>query len=168
MYALRDLLGAPLITIPFVDDACPNSRIWLCQNYHPACCFHDCGCWAQGGLCSSPGHQECTPVHGPEDVLFASAPCTLYSAANGQRRERLLLPDREPAAWPVEAISDHLDQRTPTVYLGEQVATVLDPFPKNLSNDETQKQFIATYKCCLLYTSPSPRDGLLSRMPSSA
>ena len=24
------------------------------------------------------------------------------------------------------------------------------------------------YKVCLLYTSPSPRDGLLSRMPSSA
>ena len=24
------------------------------------------------------------------------------------------------------------------------------------------------YNCCLLYTSPSPRDGLLSRMPSSA
>ena len=26
----------------------------------------------------------------------------------------------------------------------------------------------AMYKNCLLYTSPSPRDGLLSRMPSSA
>ena len=26
----------------------------------------------------------------------------------------------------------------------------------------------AQKKCCLLYTSPSPRDGLLSRMPSSA
>ena len=26
----------------------------------------------------------------------------------------------------------------------------------------------ATVKVCLLYTSPSPRDGLLSRMPSSA
>ena len=26
----------------------------------------------------------------------------------------------------------------------------------------------AIYKICLLYTSPSPRDGLLSRMPSSA
>ena len=25
-----------------------------------------------------------------------------------------------------------------------------------------------SHKCCLLYTSPSPRDGLLSRMPSSA
>ena len=27
---------------------------------------------------------------------------------------------------------------------------------------------IADLICCLLYTSPSPRDGLLSRMPSSA
>ena len=26
----------------------------------------------------------------------------------------------------------------------------------------------AEYAACLLYTSPSPRDGLLSRMPSSA
>ena len=26
----------------------------------------------------------------------------------------------------------------------------------------------AMVECCLLYTSPSPRDGLLSRMPSSA
>ena len=26
----------------------------------------------------------------------------------------------------------------------------------------------AQYQDCLLYTSPSPRDGLLSRMPSSA
>ena len=28
--------------------------------------------------------------------------------------------------------------------------------------------FEATARTCLLYTSPSPRDGLLSRMPSSA
>ena len=27
---------------------------------------------------------------------------------------------------------------------------------------------VADLECCLLYTSPSPRDGLLSRMPSSA
>ena len=27
---------------------------------------------------------------------------------------------------------------------------------------------LAENDCCLLYTSPSPRDGLLSRMPSSA
>ena len=32
----------------------------------------------------------------------------------------------------------------------------------------TQKDRIARLEACLLYTSPSPRDGLLSRMPSSA
>ena len=31
-----------------------------------------------------------------------------------------------------------------------------------------QGRFDDPYRRCLLYTSPSPRDGLLSRMPSSA
>ena len=31
-----------------------------------------------------------------------------------------------------------------------------------------QSELMQTHSCCLLYTSPSPRDGLLSRMPSSA
>ena len=31
-----------------------------------------------------------------------------------------------------------------------------------------EQELDANYKACLLYTSPSPRDGLLSRMPSSA
>ena len=30
------------------------------------------------------------------------------------------------------------------------------------------EDLIKPLQCCLLYTSPSPRDGLLSRMPSSA
>ena len=34
--------------------------------------------------------------------------------------------------------------------------------------DEYQDTNTAQYMLCLLYTSPSPRDGLLSRMPSSA
>ena len=34
-------------------------------------------------------------------------------------------------------------------------------------NDKV-KQFQTTYKSCLLYTSPSPRDLSTSRMPSSA
>ena len=33
--------------------------------------------------------------------------------------------------------------------------------------DEEVEQIVAVMDC-LLYTSPSPRDGLLSRMPSSA
>ena len=32
----------------------------------------------------------------------------------------------------------------------------------------TPKEYISILRGCLLYTSPSPRDGLLSRMPSSA
>ena len=37
------------------------------------------------------------------------------------------------------------------------------------TEDLTQKTIMEVkLKCCLLYTSPSPRDGLLSRMPSSA
>ena len=36
------------------------------------------------------------------------------------------------------------------------------------SNPYTTMSFNAESTICLLYTSPSPRDGLLSRMPSSA
>ena len=35
-------------------------------------------------------------------------------------------------------------------------------------SDESPISPLASVKGCLLYTSPSPRDGLLSRMPSSA
>ena len=38
---------------------------------------------------------------------------------------------------------------------------------KHYMKDWTEEQ-VKEYKDCLLYTSPSPRDGLLSRMPSSA
>ena len=33
---------------------------------------------------------------------------------------------------------------------------------------KTKKDIVKDLETCLLYTSPSPRDGLLSRMPSSA
>ena len=42
-----------------------------------------------------------------------------------------------------------------------------DPFD-NLSVEPVHAKLIDMYGTCLLYTSPSPRDGLLSRMPSSA
>ena len=35
-------------------------------------------------------------------------------------------------------------------------------------DDNEEIQVNRGYRICLLYTSPSPRDGLLSRMPSSA
>ena len=39
---------------------------------------------------------------------------------------------------------------------------------KKKANVNTPQYDYAKAKDCLLYTSPSPRDGLLSRMPSSA
>ena len=50
----------------------------------------------------------------------------------------------------------------------------LYPTAYNASNGIIQRVldaepiFTYSYNTCLLYTSPSPRDGLLSRMPSSA
>ena len=44
-----------------------------------------------------------------------------------------------------------------------QLAMSLDTPQKNFTMEKT-----APMNTCLLYTSPSPRDGLLSRMPSSA
>ena len=38
----------------------------------------------------------------------------------------------------------------------------------NLTGDFTVEYWFRRVQVCLLYTSPSPRDGLLSRMPSSA
>ena len=40
--------------------------------------------------------------------------------------------------------------------------------PEFWENQEEAKKQMLILDDCLLYTSPSPRDGLLSRMPSSA
>ena len=58
----------------------------------------------------------------------------------------------------------------------DRVTAVIENFKKvnnkNLiwkkPNDYDQSILSKTHSSCLLYTSPSPRDGLLSRMPSSA
>ena len=42
------------------------------------------------------------------------------------------------------------------------------PAPESAENLMIMRLIDEQYLRCLLYTSPSPRDGLLSRMPSSA
>ena len=42
------------------------------------------------------------------------------------------------------------------------------PFKTMYNNGSVETNRFSMYRNCLLYTSPSPRDGLLSRMPSSA
>ena len=52
-----------------------------------------------------------------------------------------------------------------TVALGEQVLSK----PTDMEDARCMLQMLSgRIHTCLLYTSPSPRDGLLSRMPSSA
>ena len=59
------------------------------------------------------------------------------------------------------------------VIKGDQVVDVTDA-AKGVPHRDTRDLIVGviaewdSYKGCLLYTSPSPRDGLLSRMPSSA
>ena len=54
---------------------------------------------------------------------------------------------------------------------GEQlnrVANALEEIIKMVKEDQERSKKYMEDRNCLLYTSPSPRDGLLSRMPSSA
>ena len=53
-------------------------------------------------------------------------------------------------------------------YSGSSYDLIIED-PLKTQSTEKQKEFYKAYlNICLLYTSPSPRDGLLSRMPSSA
>ena len=54
----------------------------------------------------------------------------------------------------------------PHLKMAEQRLAILNSKKTNLI--KTQKREIAQLLRCLLYTSPSPRDATLSRMPSSA
>ena len=52
------------------------------------------------------------------------------------------------------------------VYAPDDTVIAISLFNNFASAEESNKRALAWI--CLLYTSPSPRDGLLSRMPSSA
>ena len=62
----------------------------------------------------------------------------------------------------IQEIRQHeIDIETGSDRIGDQRRTILE-------SDEEIKVLTEEIRSCLLYTSPSPRDGLLSRMPSSA
>ena len=57
-------------------------------------------------------------------------------------------------------VQSEQDKMVPIDTSGDPVEVTVNP-----EKTEEKKE---TKEACLLYTSPSPRDGLLSRMPSSA
>ena len=73
----------------------------------------------------------------------------------------------------VQSVEDRLNQAVSLLEQG-QLDSALEIVQRELVADPNQFQAlqlamaILGRKGCLLYTSPSPRDGLLSRMPSSA
>ena len=60
-----------------------------------------------------------------------------------------------------------MDENKPIV-LNRDCDAILIPVGTPLTLSEGTTVLITQALGCLLYTSPSPRDGLLSRMPSSA
>ena len=69
------------------------------------------------------------------------------------------------------AIPKHQEFRIPILNLlkdGKQLAIQEFVEPMALQFQITEEERAAVYNNCLLYTSPSPRDATLSRMPSSA
>ena len=57
-----------------------------------------------------------------------------------------------------------IDFHAPWCGYCKRLSSILDEFAKEFDG----KIYIYKVDVCLLYTSPSPRDGLLSRVPSSA
>src|SRR5665647_1243987 len=65
--------------------------------------------------------------------------------------------------------TDMLASDWPVAELYNKFDWVIGIFIQFVGPEGRERQFMTMKKltCCLLYTSPSPRDGLLSRMPSS-
>ena len=54
------------------------------------------------------------------------------------------------------------------IILGIMAAVAIPRYLETIEKSEVASEDAVVNNICLLYTSPSPRDGLLSRMPSSA
>ena len=105
---------------------------------------------------------------GGGNVVFVTAPTateTVVILREQDLTQGLDLVPNDP--FPANSIEDTLDRLTFMMQQqqeeldrsikGSKTTTITDP---SFTEDASQR--------CLLYTSPSPRDGLLSRMPSSA
>ena len=78
----------------------------------------------------------------------------------------LLKIDIEGAELPL--FSRNLDWLNKTKIIIVEIHERFNPGSTKYITEMLKSNFSISYTGCLLYTSPSPRDGLLSRMPSSA
>ena len=79
----------------------------------------------------------------------------------------------EPLPYSYKAMEPFIDIQTMYLHHDKHLQTYVDNLNRALRDYPflqtfTLEQLLCNLESCLLYTSPSPRDGLLSRMPSSA
>ena len=81
-------------------------------------------------------------------------------------------PSGKPQSYTRKTLGDSDDKpKAPEIYKCCSNPQITYLAPVNINIDERTIGSVDVWRCascCLLYTSPSPRDGLLSRMPSSA
>ena len=111
--------------------------------------------------------QRIKPYELEADVQYPGAP-TSKQAQGGETIRRLKLAYQRHPLFKKIAELDVINESVQGILRSEQV--FLNPNHHNCVMTK-QPQFSSNtlwHRDCLLYTSPSPRDGLLSRMPSSA
>mgnify|MGYP003691198059 CR=1 FL=1 len=87
------------------------------------------------------------------------------SAPNGNTDRTLVLPDEAGTVLTTAGVPA---SAMPAGSVLQVVHSVITSVFSTSSSSFVDSGLTATITPCLLYTSPSPRDGLLSRMPSSA
>ena len=128
LYCCRELLGAGRADVLSADDSDSFPRQWMQQNFNPEHIFQNCDDGLHGGPC--PRHPEvahCEPHPVSEDIFGASSPCVLFSNCNNLGKVRLLLPTTHFAGHPLHIISERIDIREPSVYIGEHIDAAPKP-----------------------------------------
>ena len=101
----------------------------------------------------------------PESTASEGAPPAWAAELEEARRDREALHSR------LNNIEMLLTRASELLVQQQQQAQMAAPllYAADLSAaNQAQRHILDDPRACLLYTSPSPRDGLLSRMPSSA
>ena len=70
--------------------------------------------------------------------------------------------------WLRDSLASQIASDTCCTSHRQRLIVIIRPGAVGMTNNMHRCLWVVTYYTCLLYTSPSPRDGLLSRMPSSA
>ena len=114
------------------------------------------------------------PADCPDELPGAAPPGGFVGARWALPLFALAAGDRSLCAlvetwWDCDATADHAPGEFSALSFNWEASLGRLAYPRRLLlRFAEDTDYVGMAKCCLLYTSPSPRDGLLSRMPSSA